>query len=114
MSEDPFRSLSVRVRNCLDWKGIRTVKQLAALDRRELRRWRNFGEASLAEVELFLGRVGLWVGMSPEALGDVKTVPELLDRLITSVEALEDRLASMERMIEKIANPLVTVDCGGE
>ena len=65
--------LSVRSYNCLRRNGIRFVGDLVKLNEVELIRWEFFGRKSLAEVNLVLAQLGLYLGMeTPSSLQDEK------------------------------------------
>ncbi|HBI25476.1 MAG: RNA polymerase sigma factor [Candidatus Wolfebacteria bacterium GW2011_GWC2_39_22] len=51
--------MSVRTANCLKWKGIETIGQLAATPERELLRTQNFGRKSLSELKDVLDALGV-------------------------------------------------------
>jgi DNA-directed RNA polymerase alpha subunit len=51
--------LSGRTRNCLNYEGIRTVGELVQLSVRDLLKKKNFGRASLNEIEAVLAEMGL-------------------------------------------------------
>lgn len=54
---------SGRARNCLEEEGIRIVRDLVGKTADELKQIRNFGEATLQEVEKRLNELGLRLGM---------------------------------------------------
>lgn len=55
--------LSVRSANCLRNAGIRSVRQLVQMTRKEMLECKNFGRKSLDEVEGILREMGLGFGM---------------------------------------------------
>lgn len=56
--------VSVRASNCLEKLGIKSIGDLARIDRRELMEAPNFGRKSLTEVEAALAEYGLRLGMA--------------------------------------------------
>ena len=54
---------SVRASNCLEYAGIRTVRDLVQRNEDQLMEIRNFGETTLDEVTQLLGELGLHLGM---------------------------------------------------
>ena len=61
-------SLSVRSRNCLTGVGVRDVRELVRMTRRELLNVRNLGRISVLDIERALGEHGLRLGMLEDEL----------------------------------------------
>lgn len=59
--------LSVRTRNALRKMNIRTLGDLLKIRKEELRSFKNFGEASLEEIDTMLAQKGLRLGQAVEA-----------------------------------------------
>lgn len=69
---DDLTELSVRSRNSLHKKQIRTVRQLVSHSESEMLDINNFGRKSLDEITVFLRQHGLRFGMKMEELADGK------------------------------------------
>ena len=56
-------NLSVRASNCLETENIMSVRELVTRTEDQLLEVRNFGETTLAEVQMKLRELGLHLGM---------------------------------------------------
>ena len=61
-----------RVRGALEDCGIETIGELCRLKRSEIRRMKNIAEKSMKDIDAFLIRHGLHIGMSDEELRDCR------------------------------------------
>lgn len=78
--------LSVRAHNCLQYAGIRTVRDLVQKTEAGLLKSRNFGRKSLAELREVLTELGLHFGMQPgEKPGEPR---KLVREAFASIEQL--------------------------
>lgn len=67
-----YSALPKRVRGALEDCGIETIGELCRLKRSEIRRMKNIAEKSMKDIDAFLIRHGLHIGMSDEELRDCR------------------------------------------
>lgn len=67
-----YSALQKRVRGALEDCGIETIGELCRLKRSEIRRMKNIAEKSMKDIDAFLIRHGLHIGMSDEELRDCR------------------------------------------
>lgn len=67
-----YSALPKRVRGALEDCGIETIGELCRLKRSKIRRMKNIAEKSMKDIDAFLIRHGLRIGMREEELRDYK------------------------------------------